>query len=138
MKKEILIIIVIIILAIFSIRMLSQEDDWICDDGEWVKHGVPSAPKPEGYCVEGKVNNFKECVAAGNPVMESYPRQCMHNKQGFVEYIGTHCTEESRNVKVCIEIYQPVCGNPVQKTYSNSCFACIDEQVMAYIEGECE
>lgn len=26
------------------------EDTWICDEGEWIKHGVPSAPRPEGSC----------------------------------------------------------------------------------------
>jgi len=26
------------------------EDDWICDKGEWVKHGQPAAEKPEGGC----------------------------------------------------------------------------------------
>lgn len=31
------------------------------------------------------VTNFDECVAAGNPVMESYPRQCRANGQTFVE-----------------------------------------------------
>lgn len=29
-----------------------SEDDWICAEGEWVKHGVPSAPKPETLCEE--------------------------------------------------------------------------------------
>ncbi len=35
------------------------------------------------------VTTFEECVAAGNPVMESYPRQC-NSKEGkhFVENIG--------------------------------------------------
>ena len=51
------------------------------------------------------------------------------------------CTEESRNVDVCIEIYQPVCGydsngNKIQ-TYSNSCFACMNEEVKYYIDGQC-
>lgn len=33
--------------------------------------------------------NFEECVAAGNPVMESYPRQCNTPQGGhFVEDIG--------------------------------------------------
>ena len=32
-----------------------------------------------------KVDNFKECVKAGNPVMESYPRQCVDNGNTFVE-----------------------------------------------------
>ncbi len=34
------------------------------------------------------VTNFEECVLAGNPVMESYPRQCRHQDQTFVENIG--------------------------------------------------
>lgn len=25
---------------------------------------------------KGNINNFEDCVNAGNPVMESYPRQC--------------------------------------------------------------
>jgi len=33
------------------------------------------------------VTNFEECVAAGNPVMESYPRQCRHSGQTFTEDI---------------------------------------------------
>lgn len=34
------------------------------------------------------VSNFEECVAAGNPVMESYPRQCRHGEKSFTEDIG--------------------------------------------------
>lgn len=35
------------------------------------------------------VTNFEECAAAGNPVMESYPRQCnTPDGQHFVEEIG--------------------------------------------------
>lgn len=46
----------IIFLVIFTILMLARllvgggEDTWICEGGEWVKHGVPSAPKPEKPC----------------------------------------------------------------------------------------
>ena len=32
-----------------------------------------------------KITSFEECVAAGNPIMESYPRQCRANGQLFVE-----------------------------------------------------
>ena len=31
------------------------------------------------------VTNFQDCVAAGNPVMESYPRQCRHDGVTYVE-----------------------------------------------------
>jgi len=38
--------------------------------------------------MQKKVTNFNECVASGNPVMESYPRQCRANGENFVEGIG--------------------------------------------------
>ncbi|MCR4322674.1 MAG: Gmad2 immunoglobulin-like domain-containing protein [Candidatus Azambacteria bacterium] len=34
------------------------------------------------------ITNFEECVTAGNPAMESYPRQCQHETKTFIEYIG--------------------------------------------------
>jgi hypothetical protein len=43
---------------------------------------VPSEP-PEAQ----PVTNFAECIAAGNPAMESYPRQCAHEGQTFTEEI---------------------------------------------------
>jgi len=33
------------------------------------------------------ITTFEECVAAGNPVMESYPRQCRAQGQTFVEEV---------------------------------------------------
>lgn len=42
----------------------------------------------------GQITNFEECVAVGNPVMESYPRQCRHNGQTFVEEISPGLSEE--------------------------------------------
>jgi hypothetical protein len=33
------------------------------------------------------VTSFEECVAAGNPVMESYPRQCRAGDKHFVENV---------------------------------------------------
>ncbi len=36
---------------------------------------------------EAVVTNFEECAAAGNPVMESYPRQCRAGDTTFVEEV---------------------------------------------------
>jgi len=33
------------------------------------------------------INNFEDCVEAGNPIMESYPRQCRANEETYVEDI---------------------------------------------------
>jgi hypothetical protein len=87
------IIAVVVILGLFTVRFLAgDEDTWLCVDGEWVKHGVPYAPKPETGCGSNKsaaINSFDECIKAGNPAMESYPRQC-RTKDGktFTENIG--------------------------------------------------
>lgn len=34
------------------------------------------------------VTNFNECVEVGNPIAESYPQQCFHRGERFVQYIG--------------------------------------------------
>ena len=35
----------------------------------------------------GYVTDFATCAAAGNPVVQGYPRRCLHNGQYFVEDI---------------------------------------------------
>jgi len=58
------------------------------------------------------------------------------------------CTPESRNAEACITLYDPVCGwndpekiqcikFPCANTYSNSCFACSDENVLYYTKEVC-
>ena len=49
-----------------------------------------------------------------------------------------YCTEEQRQAEVCMELYQPVCGYPEKKTYSNPCFACMDENVEYWVDGLCK
>ena len=53
MKKTILYVaaVILVILAVMaSIKIFSQEDDWICVDGQWQKHGAPLAPMPSSGC----------------------------------------------------------------------------------------
>jgi hypothetical protein len=61
------------------------------------------------------------------------------------------CQPEQRNADACIEIFQPVCGlvdtnircitepcpSSKQQTFSNSCHACRDKNVLGYTRGEC-
>lgn len=43
-------------------------------------------PKKNTQAPAPQVKNFEECVAAGNRVMESYPRQCTTSKgENFIE-----------------------------------------------------
>lgn len=37
---------------------------------------------------EVSINSFEECVAAGNPVMTSFPGQCSANGQTFIQDVG--------------------------------------------------
>jgi len=114
-----------------------------------------------GCATQQQIASFKECVAAGNPVMESYPRQCKANGQTFVEEAGIpepstevsfhECTDEQKQNQICTLDYRPVCGivdNGIRcittpcastdaKTYGNACGACAD-QAIGYHEGACE
>ena len=52
--------------------------------GAWFLFSTEKANGPGSPSV---VTTFEECAAAGNPVMESYPRQCRHGEELFVEEI---------------------------------------------------
>ncbi len=49
-----------------------------------------------------------------------------------------YCIEAQRQADSCIEIYQPVCGFPSGQPFSNYCFACVNQTIEYYLEGECE
>gem|GEM_PF-1077791 len=79
MKKAFPLVVIAVLLVVFAL---------------WWRMGTqPHAPS----------TTFEECVAAGNPVMESYPRQCRDGNNTFVEDVGTTpppvaCTMEA---KIC-------------------------------------
>ncbi len=92
-KKIVLIIAVVLFITIawLAVRFIigGPEDTWLCVNGEWVKHGNPSVPKSSEPCAFKKITSFNECLQAGYPVMESYPRQCRDGQGNlFVEDIG--------------------------------------------------
>ena len=45
-------LLIIIIFAVFGLRLFSGEDSWICQDGQWIKHGHPSASMPDKPCLK--------------------------------------------------------------------------------------
>lgn len=38
----------------------------------------------EKWRQSGSISNFEECAAAGNPILESFPEQCIANGRTFV------------------------------------------------------
>lgn len=90
-----------------------------------------SACAPITKPITPTVTNFDECVAAGNPVMESYPRQCAHEGLTYTEVIATPPTPPTTE---CTGELAPVCGKyqvqcikapcpPLDTTYQNRCEA---------------
>lgn len=52
-KKSVYIILGIIaflIILVIGLRLFSGEDNWICSNGQWIKHGHPSFPQPTVEC----------------------------------------------------------------------------------------
>ncbi|MDX9893174.1 MAG: DUF2178 domain-containing protein [Patescibacteria group bacterium] len=46
----ILVLIFFVIMAIAALRLFSGEDNWLCVNGQWVKHGQPDFPAPSIEC----------------------------------------------------------------------------------------
>lgn len=40
----------LVLIALFLVRTFTPEDNWICENGEWVRHGNPSSPMPVETC----------------------------------------------------------------------------------------
>lgn len=66
-----LIVFIVLIIAIIGIRLFSGEDNWICQDGQWVKHGNPSAPMPTEPCGQES--------SQGIIVISPKPNELVHN-----------------------------------------------------------
>ena len=87
MNKTILIILAVVIVvaaAILGVRYFSGEDNWICQNGEWVKHGNPSAEKPTEPCGETNKNtNTEEMMIVkvffGNSIFDPEVLDCQKN-----------------------------------------------------------
>lgn len=70
-----------------SVGMCKLPEGTVCE--EWAYYN--------GECpAEANITDFESCVAAGNPVMESYPRQCRANGETFVEDIPQNITIEEK------------------------------------------
>lgn len=48
--RAIIIIILVTGLGLAFVRITSPEDSWLCQDGQWIKHGNPSVPMPSSGC----------------------------------------------------------------------------------------
>lgn len=66
-KKSIIIIIVLVVLVAGWAFLRGSEDRWICQDGEWIKHGYPSAEKPTEQCGEAVIIPDEPAIIVETP-----------------------------------------------------------------------
>ncbi len=103
MKKALTILIILIAASVIclSLRFIigGSEDDWICVDGQWIKHGVPSAPMPAKSC--GKKSQTKRAVK-----LYYYNPELDKDESGDIA-----C---SRNGLATVERGMPITQTPIQ------------------------
>lgn len=86
MQKKNVIFLGVIILVVFAVvlgvRFFSGEDDWICEKGEWIKHGNPSAPQPISGCGSDPVGmkprdnaEIQEKYATEDKIKVAFPKE---------------------------------------------------------------
>lgn len=71
-------------------------------------------------CIEpAEINSFEECIDAGYPAMESYPRQCSTGTQTFTEEACSKDTGETLTLIHAKQIaVDSECGDRLKDTYS--------------------
>ena len=66
-----IVVAVVLLVVVFAVKFLSGEDDWICQNGEWVKHGHPSAAQPTSPCLTGIGSGLTVISPKANEKIES-------------------------------------------------------------------
>lgn len=77
-----LVVVFVLVVIVLGIRTFLNEDDWICVDGEWVKHGNPSASKPTEFCGQ-KCNVDLDCRTPMEFLVQSncpFSSTCLENE----------------------------------------------------------
>jgi len=95
--KLILSWIILLIVLIVAVRTFSWEDDWICKNWGWIKHGNPQFSKPNISCEEKELDNWykiekildisckidSDCKTPGEYLIQSrcpFTSKCIKNK----------------------------------------------------------
>jgi spore germination protein GerM len=105
MKKALIALVILIVLTGFwlGLRFLigGPEDVWICENGEWVKHGNPSSPMPAEPC-------------GVKPQAERLIKLYYYNPEKDRDETGN--TKCSRDGLVAVERKIPLSTTPIQDT----------------------
>lgn len=85
MKKIVIPLLLVVIIGLsglFVARFLfgGDEDTWICQNNQWVKHGNPNAPIPQSGCGD-TVSNLKTQMVEEIGLTLSYPNDLTFRKE---------------------------------------------------------
>lgn len=140
-RKEVIIIAIIFVLLIVLATYIfsSYSDSKYNDSGKkYVGNSLEECSRIKFMCENG-YEFFQDGKGCGCQIVseESTDENLAKN----------YCSPDSKKSQFCTQIYNPVCGwngpeiqcikYPCAKTYSNSCFACINEDVEYWTAGEC-
>ena len=131
----IFIILLFTLLLIITETYLQQEVSKDNDFRKYISQDIEECLRTQAFCIPGRIF-FSDETGCGCELTEEEKSKRIN------------CENYQRNVEACIEIYQPVCGwNDPEKvqcregscleTFSNPCFACLNEDILYYTEGEC-
>lgn len=108
MKKIVIITIGVVIMASLVARLLfsGNEDTWICEGGEWVKHGNPAGNPPQEECKPELIGGQKDehgCLTpAGYRWCESR-QKCLRTWEEYCAEYPEQFTQEKLQVQKYIE-----------------------------------
>jgi hypothetical protein len=105
---KIIMIVAVIAGGVFVIRFLSgPEDDWICAGGQWVQHGRPYAPKPEGGCGDSASSPSASQILPGSD----------RDSHGCIGSAGYFWCQSKRH---CLRPFEEYCPTGGEETISGT------------------
>ena len=103
MNKKIIIALMLILAVtgiwLFLRFLCGDEDTWICENGQWIQHGNPSAEKPTEPCLEEEIEQVPNTPSVLLEVSAPYSRATIYiNEDGVVDYEGQNMLEENKDI----------------------------------------
>lgn len=107
MKTEVKIFLLILVASVFAV-------------GLWVLRGDSTRQS---------IQSFEDCVAAGNPVMETFPEQCMAGDKLFVKQYKESEVTQNTTVRGVITRIEPNCDQVLELSDSGEIVS-VDEPIL--------
>src|SRR3989338_2366898 len=136
--RKLLLFAIVLLSVLVLFRSCSKQESKCSYDSEEKKYIGKSADKCSRikFACEGNTKYFNDECGCG----------CEKLKEADLQ--KNDCTKEQRSAEACIALYQPVCGwydpeeiqffrYPCANTFSNSCEACRNKNVVYWTDGEC-